>query len=539
MKNEIYSMTAADMEVLSAAVDSPNLFFEHFFKKKGMDRAFQLDYNFTEKGKWQVGMCMARQTFIVVVGGIGTGKSLGVIMGASYHGVYNPGFRFMNIARESWQSHLMYTLLIEQAEDTLFDKLITARPKRPHPTVVIEYMLGEKHIKSTFEFMSLGDEKDATNIFSWRGDWISIEEAGRIDNLSQIVENLSTRLTGATAEGREFMGRMSLISNPWENPELWQMFDIAISDKDTGLAINLDTIDNKNVSEKQVKSMLSKITEENKERFMTGQRQDVAGHYFSDNSIKQCKSELLTDKLKLGVQQNKSGYYAKIATHLGIYYYQMPKEDMHIYYIFGDPGIGTAPWPNSPVLMVFDVTDAPKNVPLVALYWGDGKGSIMPWTYKLLQWIDDYSVTFAGIDSTASQKNMAEIMNNQYVYNQDKSIANITGMDFSGGKRYAYLISLRIALELSMFQWPHAAVGINSQLTSYDPIEDRNTNSKLAQDLVATLAMAAFAIRAHFAVDSKENTEDESVNASSNPRIRRSTSRNSRRSTEARAISER
>ena len=436
-----------------------------------------------------------------------TGKTLAAGMSAFYHGIQTPGFKFLNVARESWQSQLMYQLILENMEGTIAEKFVTATPKRPYPSIVIEYMVGRRKVKSTMEFMSLGEQGDATNIFSWRGDWINLEEAGRIDGLSTIVANLSTRLTGATAENRPFMGRMSLISNPWENPELWQMLDIAQADEESGLALEIETKENKNVTPEQLKKMLALIPERDRERYTTGKRPEGRGTYFPKSDVQPCEDIPMSEILLENVKNNVKGYTANFLGRLGYYHFEFPPQEGRVYYLIGDPGIDNAPKRNSPTWMIFDVTEAPQFVPIRAMWWGAGNGSITPWVNQMLEWINKYKPLIAGCDNTATQKNMAEIMTLEYIKNKGLSVEKLTGFDFSGSKRFAYLICLKLFIENGNLRWASIISGISAQLENYDPLLDKSQNSKLPQDLVATMAMAAFAIRAHFGSSTSEDEQ--------------------------------
>ncbi|TFH50620.1 MAG: hypothetical protein E4H01_01885 [Lysobacterales bacterium] len=193
---------------------------------------------------------------------------------------------------------------------------------------------------------------------------------------------------------------------------------------------------------------------------------------------------------------NRAGYVAHYYPALGYWHYEFPWEKDHQYIMVGDPGTGAAPLRNAPCIMVADVNEAPKLNKVVAMWWGNGGGKIGPFLFEYLEMLKKYRPVFAGMDSTSNQKNFAEVVNMEYVVNGGYSVEKITGMDFSGGRRYQYLVSTRVSLESGAWTWPHKATGIASQLKSYDPIEDRNPNSKLAQDIVSTLSMASFASRA-------------------------------------------
>lgn len=486
---------------------NPNILFDYWFRKPGAEHGWQLDYNFTEEGQWQYDFATASQTFIVAIAGISTGKSLTAVMAAAYFSCLLPDFKFLNVAKEGWQSQLMYTMLLDHAKDTKFDQLIVERPKRPYPKITIAYRAGERVISGTLEFMSVGESGDATNLFSWRGDVINIEEAGRIDNLSEIVSHLVTRLTGSTSTNRPYLGRLSLISNPWDNEDLWQLFDMAYNDAEDGLVFNIDTKDNLNTTEKQVKLALKLIPEDMHERFLTGKKPQGRGGYFSSTAIERCEDEILSSILIKGIRGKEKGFILEKAI-FGIWHFQMPRKNGRIYLITGDPGIGNAPARNAPVVMVFDVTEAPKSAPMIAMWWGFGNGSIMPFVEQLFSWIEYYKPIYCGIDSTSTQRNMAEILNVDHTSNNNWSISSIGGLDFSGPKKYSYLVSLRLALESEMISWPHIVTGVGSQLGNYDDKKDKAAKSKLPQDLVATVAMGAFSIRSFYGAFEQDDSEE-------------------------------
>lgn len=506
--SDFYHLSDAEFELLKSGTDDPNIPLGYFTRLPGQEIGWQLDYNFTNDGKWQVEMCLAQQKFIIAIGGIGSGKSLGVGMSAIAHALVTPDFKFLNIARESWQSELMYKMILDHARGTMLEELILSSPKRPYPSIAIGYEYQGRQHYSTLEFMSIGEDRDATNVFSWRGDWINVDEAGRLDNLGEITGNLSSRGTGVTPRGRPYIGRISLISNPFDNPELWALFDIAAADSQDSLAITINTSDNKNVTPEQLKNMKKFIpVGEDLARFLTGNRPEGRGSYFGVDGIALCTSELLSLTYLEKAKEEKA--FIKSVPHLGCFELKIPPESMHTYFILGDPGTGTAPARNAPVLMVFDVTEVPdKSAKLVYFWWGNGNGSISPWTNSLLSLVDEYRPLFAGVDSTGTQKNTAEIINTQFIYQKNKSIPYITGMDFSGGHKYTYLISLRMSLESQSIIWPSICKGITSQLRSYDDKADKASGSKHPQDLVATLAMAAYAIRAHFGLDLSKDSQN-------------------------------
>ncbi len=510
LNKKVYEMTDEDIDVLKRSASDPNLFFEHFFKKPDMDRAFQLDYNFTEKGKWQEDFCMMSQKFGVVIAGIGTGKTIATVHSACFFAVLLEGFKFFNVAQEQKQATIMYDLLLDYSEDTLFEKLISSSATRPHPYVEIAFRINGVVRRATLRMLTIGENKDAKHLNSMRGDWINVEEAGLVENLSSVVNDLSGRLTGTTARGREYLGRLTLISNPIDNPELWTYFEMAVADPEECLAINIDTKENLSVSDSQKKQILKIVPVDQQEQYLTGQRPSNTGGYFSTKSIEAGKSEMLSLMLNNPEYRKDLWHVCQSMPALGVYHFRIPRQDMRTYYILGDPGIGAAPFRNAPVLMCFDTTDAPRHAALVAMWWGNGGGSIQPWVNNLVSWIDHYKPLWAGVDNTATQKNMAELINVAHVEGKGKSITSIAGMDFSGGRKPAFLNALKLRLEANMFSWPHVARGIGIQLGKYDPQKDNGITSNLAQDLVAAMGMAAFAISSSYSFMDDDGNKPES-----------------------------
>ncbi len=447
----------------------------------------------------------------IIVGGIGTGKTLAVGMSAVVWGILTPGFKFMNVARIAYQSELMWKNILEFAQDTKFEK-IGRFINRPYPQIVIEYRLNGCTIRSTLEFMSFGDKKNATNIFSWRGDWVNIDEAGLMDNLQEVVANLQTRLTGSSPDGRPFMGRLTLLSNPWDNPELWILFDMAEDDDDV-LALTLKTGDNKNVTEKQIKNLLRTIPEEDHARFLNGERPQGKGNYFSKDKILTCEDEYAGAIVEKLMKDGKPGFYINRIRSIGVTVYETPPSPDGIYIELGDPGIANPPLRNSPVLMTWNCYKFPEEpLKLTQFWWGFGNGSITPFTDNLYHYKEIYKPVICGIDSTGPQKNMAELLN---IYHTDMNLLDKNGLnhggdigiaplDFSGGRKNAYLISLRLLIEANKMLWPRAITGIKSQLGNYDPVLDRSETGKLAQDIVSAMAMTAYVAMNYFGVSQDE-----------------------------------
>jgi hypothetical protein len=498
----VYSLTPNEIELVKRGMEGDiDLFCRYWFRKEGGDdkATFKFDTNFTEAGAWQKKMIYAKQSLIVNISGIGTGKTLGVGMAAVFYSLTTSDFRFMNGAEWSYQAKLMYDLILATLEDTPAWKLISSMPSSPYPKIEFKYKVGAQTYKSTMEFMSM--DKNANKIFSWRGDWINLDEAGLISNLDEVMMNLSTRLTGRTLRQRDYMGRMSIMSNPWDQFHLWHIYDMAISDPENCLSITVSTRENKNITDKQIADMVKHIPEEERARFLDGLRPEGSGDYFSKQHVINCEDANLSEYITSNIKKETPGFTMQSMIGVGCVHYTIPVNADDDLILVGDPGNAAPPARNAPVLFLIKTTNYP-SIPatVVGFWWGDGHGQVMPFVDKLNEWKDKYKPFFVGIDSTGPQAGMASILNVQRIWDGKLTDdTKITGLDFSGSKKPRYLVSLRILIELGLLKWASIASGIRSQLTNYDPLKDHVNVAKIPQDIVSALSMASYVIRAYYA----------------------------------------
>jgi hypothetical protein len=508
----MYALTKAELDIIDEGLSSPEQldYFCGYWFDKGDGNTFLFDNNFVDEWKWQKKIVFAQQTLIVGVMGIGSGKTLGIGMGAYTWAMSTEGFKFMNGANWAWQSRLMKELIETQLVDTPAERFIENSVDTPFPKITLGFKVGKAKYRSTLEFMSM--DKQAAKIFSWRGDWINLDEAALIDQLDQALMNLSTRLTGRTARGREFLGRMSLMTNPWDNDSalhVYYFYDLAIDNPEECLSISVPTSANKNVTDRQVKNSMKFIRDpEEQERLLMGLRPEGKGKYFAKGRVASAADTYLSEFIEMKVSKGEDGYKLIKAPTLGAVEYQMPKTSDYCF-LLGDPGTNTFPARNSPVIAVIDASKLPESPAIVtAFWWGNGNRHIQPFIDKFYEYKEKYRPIFCGADSTGPQAGMVQLMNLQKIWDgvplrELWGQVPISGMDFSVGRKMNMLLSLRNMIELGLLKWANIAKGIKMQMYSYDPMLDRGGEPKIAQDIVATLAMAAFVIRAYYNVGSE------------------------------------
>lgn len=494
-----YKLSDAEVEILRLGASDPSIITDYFFRPFGMKKGWRFDENFTEKGAWQKIFHHAKQTDIVIVGGFGTGKTIGCAMSATVWCVTTPWFKFLNVADTAFQAKQMWDYIITASSGTPFEKLIWEKPRRPHHKIVIKFQVGNVIVESTMEFMSI--DLNASSIFSWEGDWINIEEAAIIDNLEEVVVAVGSRLRGSV-RGRTRLGRLSMISNSRHNDYFWYYFDKAADDPEHYFSMIVATKENKNVTEEQLAKMLARVPENEQKQWLDGDRPEGKGRYFSPSSIYGSEDKDYGKAIIEKYNEPDYNYEIEARADLGIVAFDTAVEKDHYYLVLGDPGTDNCPKRNSPAIMVWDVPmDFPrKPARLAGFWWGNGNGKISPFVNTLLSRKARYGAIYTGVDSTSTQKNMAEMINIQYLGlggDAGYIAGAVDGLDFSGAKKMGYLVVLRMFLEAHLLRWPQQIVGIRAQLSNYDPEEDK----KLSQDLVACMAMSAWVIRSVFNVD--------------------------------------
>lgn len=512
---EVYELSPDEVELLKLGRENPDYITNYFFRPKDGKQGWILDQNFDPEGAWQRMVHHASQRRIIVVGGFGSGKTRGIAISACAWALTVPDFMFLNAAPKAWQAELMYKFILNTSRNTPFEKLIWSAPKSPYPSIELRFIVMGKLMVSTLEFMSV--EKNSSTILGWEGDWANIDEAGLLDDLSDIMRDVGSRMRG-TINGRARLGRLSMCTNSWENPELWYRYDLADSLPDDYLSLTVSSRHNKNITDDQLRMMLKDIPEDEHEQFIEGMRPEGKGNYFSKESIYACESKEYGEYILEHVKLEEPGFRYQSAKLAGCVYFTTPVRPRRQYVVIGDPGMGDAPNRNAPAIMVWDVTDFPAyRASMVAAWWGSGKGSITPFVRQLVQFMADYNPLRTAVDATGTQKHSNELLNlflsgNRADPNRVREWIGvdisrvihpvILGLDFSGSRKPAYLISAKLMMEGQLLMWPKFFAGLRSQLGNYDLEKDRtDASSKIAQDLVATLSMSAYSIRDLFAFD--------------------------------------
>ena len=190
------SLTDQEIEILKRGRNDPNVVTNYFFRTHGSASGYLFDENFDPQGAWQKQFVMMRQRNGIVSGGVGTGKTTAIGMGAVWLAlVTHPDFKFMNVAPTANQAWYMYEYIKKMSEGTPLERLIWSSPEKPYPKIEFKFKVYDTIVTSTLFFMSV--DKNARNIFSFEGDWINIDEAAMIEDLEKVMVSLGSRLRGS------------------------------------------------------------------------------------------------------------------------------------------------------------------------------------------------------------------------------------------------------------------------------------------------------------------------------------------------------
>ena len=386
----------------------------------------------------------------------------------------------------------MYQILVELIENHRIERFVWKIISKPYPKIVLKHSgIGT----SSLEFMSAAD--DANRILSWEGDWINIDEAGLLDNLDDTIVRLGTRLRG-TVHGRARLGRLSLTTNPHVNPQLYYRFDLGEDNPDEYLSMKVSTRSNKNITDDQLKALINRIPERERDRWLDGDRPEAEGREFPASLVDPCEDEGLDEIMSVGIDKGSPGFIQEIAPKAGIVSWQLPYEEGRRYITAMDPGQGNAPYRNAPVIMVWDVTDFPASeMRLRGFWWGFGDGSYQPCISQFRHWHEYYRVSFGAFESTGSQVGFQE-------YFRLEEDMLVYGMSFAGNAKYDALVALKLLMSKQLIRWPKDIKALRQQMLSY-----KLPDKKITQDIVSCMSLAAAFARRFYYSPYEEDTKSE------------------------------
>jgi len=444
---------------------------------------------------WAKDIAHGSESDFLIVGGVGCGKTLNMVLIGGYYCCMMPNFRYLGTAPIAWQADLSYKEFLSFALDynnslgrpRRISKWIDNVRLRPHP--MIEFANG-----SSMEFKSL--DKDATGIMTWGGDMAVVDQAEdpSID-LEQVIGNLGSRLRGQVG-GRSRLGKLGLMANSAYNPELWETFDAYDADP-SQMSMLLTSFDNPYLTAKQLVDIERRFRDKDEaRRLMYSERPLPKGKEFTQKLVEASQSESLDRIMNDAIAENMPGYIIEDSRAAGVVKWMLPSRRDRLYIMAGDPGQANPPSRNSPVVMVFDVTDFPKKpATLAAFHWIYGYGSYWPFINAMEMLHNEYHPYYAAFDSTGTQKAFDDLA----ILSQDKAWVPLN----NSGLKMHMVLCLKVLMGRGFIQIPKSLYSVWNQLLMW-----HMPDKQLRQDIASTMFMVGYALNQILPVI---NNEEEDV----------------------------
>lgn len=499
-RNE-YRLTTGDKEIFRKAMNpndsiGVNWFTSYYFGGR-------------ELRPWQWALHHAAQTQCTVVGGTGSGKTVGAGLSYATWAATTPRFSFMNLAPTGWQSKLMYEAILRESYDRPFERFIDKAIERPYPMIVLK---SDYIGKSEMHFMSAADS--AERIQGWEGDAMNLDEAGILLDGMWLLIMMVTRMRGNVPmpKGgfRDRVKRLSVITANYDfaPPWLWDRMDRALKDPKNFLSMQVKSSDN--LSDEDIEAYKLIIPEDQQAQMLDGKKPEGAGEHFSAEQVKACEDWELNRWAQYHLLEKEvpsPGWAVEETMGAGCIHWESPPENGRQYLVAGDPGQGNPPHRNAGCILVFDVSGFPEEpAALVYFKWIYGNGSYDPFKIAYKYVWDTYRPVDALVDSTGTQKLWDEqIFLNMGIW--------ATGMDFSGQKAGMLIAAIQM-VQRQLFRWPFIQ-GLRTQLVRYN-LSDDTPSKKIPQDIVVVILMVAWYLRNYLWTDVVDaNTPDEPILLSS------------------------
>ena len=115
------------------------------------------------------------------------------------------------------------------------------------------------------------------------------------------------------------------------------------------------------------------------------------GEEFPAEPVEPCLDDSLDELMSHRLDARDPEFEFDENDKAGATLWAMPPDRSRSYVVVGDPGQSAPPFRNSPVVMVFDVTDYPEGAMVMrAFWWGDGGGKYEPWINQMRHWRNWY-----------------------------------------------------------------------------------------------------------------------------------------------------
>lgn len=431
---------------------------------------------------YQYAYHQAQQMNTTFLAGIAAGKTITSAASVCMDCLSIPYFRALNTSVTAKQAELPFDMFMmwHEGNDNLKHHIYNIK-LRPWPIITFTNY-------SEWEFRTSG--ADARFIRGSEYDRIVYDEAG-LDFLGETPKILRGRLRGTRPDGTTRHARLDVITSPSDAPWLVERFWRGIGSSETAnlrqyLSFKVRTRDNTTLTEEQIALMEAEYTPEMIAVEMDAEFPDYGQSMFPKRHIIACTDQSMNDMIYLALnpedptKKATEGYVWEEHPRYGVTKFELPFDPRGSYIMAGDPGVDDPPRRNSPSVGVLRVDTSPHQ--LVYFDWIFGRGDYKPFLSSYKYAIQKYRPHFKALDTTATQKGI------QQLAFDDMGIST-HGVNFSRDKEPA-LNALSLMLSNHEIVWP-SVTGLIKQMSNYT----RESDKKIAQDIVMMLAMLAFGTR--------------------------------------------
>jgi hypothetical protein len=449
-----------------------------------------------------------KHTIRTIIGGYGSGKSMGMVMVDLFRAATLPGFKGLMIAPTSTQALELQTIAMTLISGTPYEErfLISYREK-PFPNLII----GNDEVgRNSIEFFPMDGSvrTNSSKFLSLTRDSAVIDQAEKFHDLRSIVSDLGSRMRGRVARtGRGRIGTITFLANAAENQQLWEYFDMAEEDSKNYFSLQPSSYDNIFLTDADLArfELTSGYSEEIRLQNLFGKRPLGDGKEFPRFLLEAMRTPGLDDIMNNGISEEDKRaeenpdyvrkFIKKQARRVGVYEWLLPPMKGHKYMVMSDPGTKDPPNRDSAVIMVWDITnfpghrDDPYPAVLVGFVWVYGGGSINTWATRFMEIVRHYNAILqCGFDATAYQSGYEQwipILGDLY---PEK-------VNLAGNGKFLCLNAAKVLTSRQMIQTPAEITGLYSQLALYEYPESKTSPQ---QDITMCFIMSCWWLQRMF-----------------------------------------
>jgi len=464
---------------------------------------------------WQKDWFLCPQPEVTVVGGFGSGKTAAIATILAVLAMTTPNFRGFAVAPQMIQAMEVYKYIMMNFSGTpWFDRFVWNFPKKPYPQFVLKSdYIGE----STIEILSI--EHDPEKVRTLEGDIIFLDQAEKIMELDDLIRDLGSRLRGQI-QGRAKLGKLNLVANAGDNPQLWMRYDMAEWEPDTYKSFNPASWDNIYLTKSDITNLKRRVGGEgvDVDQWMAAKRPMGRGEHFPPDMVKDCTDDGLDhimDQAQATVKEAREviertrgktpikledlpEYYfiKKTSQKIGVYQWEMPPDHKagRQYIVIADPGQGNPPDRNSAAIFAWDITEFPeKPAYLRGFNWVFGNGSYWPFLTEYERYVKLYRAQGRNaFDATGVQKGFDELVFAMMSLHAE-------GLNMAQNGKYLALNAAKMFMGKRLMVFPYIS-HLSNQLTNY-VLPD----TKIRQDLVMGICMSALYMRRYYWEDAQDD----------------------------------